>query len=214
MSANFNRKEAMARAFEFKYKSAIDGDFYEFGVFQGVSLIEAMGQDRRFAKHLGMPATTRFFAFDSFQGLPALTRDDQLADYDVFDKGQYACVQETVEKSVREAGFDLDRLACIPGFYENSLCDPATMVRLGDSKAAILHVDCDLYSSAKACLTFMTDRLVDGSLVLFDDWFCYKGRSDCGEQRAFGEWRDGCPFMASEYFRYSWAGICFILNTR
>ncbi len=58
-------------------------------------------------------------------------------------------------------------------------------------KASIIWVDCDLYRSAATVLDFVTPLLQDGTLIIFDDWYAYRGNPRLGEQRAFGEWTEG-----------------------
>jgi O-methyltransferase len=60
-------------------------------------------------------------------------------------------------------------------------------------KAAIIHVDCDLYASAKIALEFVKPLLVDGTVIIFDDWYCFRGKSEFGEQCAFNEWITTLP---------------------
>lgn len=57
--------------------------------------------------------------------------------------------------------------------------------------AAALHIDCDLYESTEVALSFVGPLLVDGTILIFDDWYCFKGNPDLGEQRAFKEWAEG-----------------------
>lgn len=78
-------------------------------------------------------------------------------------------------------------------------------------KAAVVHIDCDLYSSARDVLQFVEPHLVEGSLILFDDWFCYRGRRDKGVRGAFEKWLMTSGWAAEEYFRYDWPCICFIM---
>ena len=54
--------------------------------------------------------------------------------------------------------------------------------------AAIVHIDCDLYSSTKTALHFITDLIVDGTVIIFDDWFNFIASPVKGEQRAAPEW--------------------------
>ena len=41
-----------------------------------------------------------------------------------------------------------------------------------------------LYESTIVVLDFVTDLLVQGSVLVFDDWFYNQGRKDRGEQKA------------------------------
>jgi len=212
-----NREQAMFRAFDFIFRSGTEGDFYEFGVYEGFSLINALKAEQKIK--LQKKCNTKrykwgdYFVFDSFAGLPSLSDEDKLEGYDIFKAGQYSCPKEKVVEKICHAGFNPEKIVFVKGFYEHSLNLKETKGTMEDSKAAVIHIDCDLYSSAKLCLEFVTHRMVDGAVVLFDDWFCYRGRSDKGVRRAFDDWLRMSGWMETEYFRYSWAGMCFILNT-
>ena len=39
-------------------------------------------------------------------------------------------------------------------------------------------VDCDLYQSTVPVLAFLADLLQDGTVVLFDDWYCFREADD------------------------------------
>lgn len=49
-----------------------------------------------------------------------------------------------------------------------------------------LHLDCDLYASAKTAFDHLGDRLIAGSVIVLDEFFNYPGWRD-HEYRAFGE---------------------------
>jgi hypothetical protein len=51
---------------------------------------------------------------------------------------------------------------------------------------ALLHVDTDTYSPCRTILTLCRDRLVPGSIILFDDLLCYPGWEH-GEFKALSE---------------------------
>jgi hypothetical protein len=80
---------------------------------------------------------------------------------------------------------------------------------------ALLHVDCDLYESTRDVLNGAAPALQDGTLVLFDDWFHYRGRPDRGEARAFHEFLAAHPEWLAVHWR-SYATFCnaFILVRR
>jgi hypothetical protein len=52
--------------------------------------------------------------------------------------------------------------------------------------AALLHVDCDLYSSTRCIFANLGSRVVPGSILVFDEYFDYPGWQD-HEFRAFAE---------------------------
>ena len=72
--------------------------------------------------------------------------------------------------------------------------------KLDLGKAAIVMIDCDLYSSTKEVLKFITPLLVDGSILIFDDWYAYKGSPFKGERRATSEWLEINPHISLSAF--------------
>ena len=81
------------------------------------------------------------------------------------------------------------KIKLVKGWFNETLTEK-TKTELEIKSAAIVYIDCDYYESTVPCLEFVTDLLVDGSILIFDDWWIFKGRSDKGEQRAFNEWQE------------------------
>ena len=105
-------------------------------------------------------------------------------------------------------------MATIPGYYNESLTEELKK-KLPIKKASIIHVDCDLYESTVPVLHFIESYVQDGTVVMFDDWFSYKGRQDMGEARAFREWILNNPSIrAVEYFNYTKTGKSFLLSIK
>ena len=184
----------------------VEGDYLEFGVFSGRSFIQAYhvlkteyelqcivgpGKTEKDAREIRQAwEVMRFFAFDSFQGLPDLDGiDTQGAD---FTAGKYAYSEQDFCANLTAAGVPLERVTTVPGWFEDT-CIPETIKRLGLQKAAVVHIDGDLYSSAKTALTFVTPLLQDGTVIIFDDWYSFRGNPKRGEQRAFADWQDSLP---------------------
>jgi O-methyltransferase len=214
-SGRINRRQIMNYAFEFVAKSDLDGSYLEFGCFNGTSFIKAFQAYQYWLviakKNNWKLKPNTMFAFDSFEGLPELQESDRLIDYDIFDKGQYTCSEEAFRKNLNDAGVDMNLVNIIPGFYSESL-NKNLKAQLSMIKAIIVHIDCDLYSSACCVLDFVTDLLQDGTLILFDDFFCYRGNHNYGVQKAFYEWKHDNNIQASSYLNYSWAGKAFIIS--
>jgi hypothetical protein len=153
----------------------------------------------------------QFYAFDSFQGLPDIASP---VDQEVrqFEGGQYAAGRDLFLKNLKKAGVDLARVHLVPGYYQDSL-NAQTKATLALRAAAIIHIDCDLYESTIQVLDFITDYVQDGTVILFDDWMCFKGHPNRGERRAFAEWlRKNPQFMATEWYRVSWQATSFIVH--
>jgi bifunctional DNA-binding transcriptional regulator/antitoxin component of YhaV-PrlF toxin-antitoxin module len=191
------------RAARFVACEMIEGDYIEFGIYEGQSFqaayhaIHVAFEDRIMQLEGGVdPAQNaqrqallnqmRFIGLDSFDGLPELNGTDRSGND--FKQGQYRTTEARFLRNIENAGLDLDKVITIPGWFSET-SHRETWQRLGITKAAIIWIDCDLYQSAADALNGIRDLLQDGTVLIFDDWFAFKANPKRGEQRAFSEWR-------------------------
>ncbi|MCG2718374.1 MAG: methyltransferase, partial [Nanoarchaeota archaeon] len=72
---------------------------------------------------------------------------------------------------------------------------------------------CDLYESTVLVLDFITEYIQDGTIIIFDDWFSFRGNPNRGEQKAFKEWLKKNPSIkTTEFYRFGWHGNSFITH--
>jgi predicted O-methyltransferase YrrM len=193
MIRNDARSDTYFRAIEYIDFEGVPGDIVECGVFGGLSL--AM-----FAQGLTFHPTSsarRVVGIDSFEGLPA-----SVEDHARWREGDCAVVHgwhplaregervspATVRQLFAHCGLRQ------PDILEGRFADVLPRVvpeTLGS--VALLHVDCDLYESTRDALEGLAPVIEDGAVVMFDDWFHFKGRPDRGEARALGEFLDRHP---------------------
>jgi Macrocin-O-methyltransferase (TylF) len=132
-----------------------DGLVLEFGVASGATI-----------NHLaGTPALRerRIFGFDSFRGLPSAWANYPL--------GHFACAPPAVPANVElRVGLFAETLP--PFLAEHA------------GPCALVHIDCDLYSSTRTVLDALTPRIVAGTVVALDEYWIVVEE----EQRAFCEW--------------------------
>jgi hypothetical protein len=150
------------------------GHYFEFGVYQGSSMIQALHAvaDEQL-DHV------RLFGFDSFAGLP-----ETAAEEGVWSNGQYRIDEEFTRQQIDEHGIEPWRAALVPGFFAETLT-PEWRQENSVERASVIMIDCDLYSSAKEALTFCEPLIDSETVVLFDDW--HAAGEGQGEQRAFTE---------------------------
>ncbi len=200
------REQVLKTTLEYVAFTQLEGDYLEFGVYEGGTFVSAFYFAQR-----NQLADLRFYAFDSFAGLPTLTGIDQTGHRE-FARGEYACDATSFRQRIARSGVDLARVEIVPGWYDEVL-NEATRSRLSLRAAAIVMVDCNLYESTVPVLRFVTDYVQDGTVVLFDDWFCFRGHPERGQRRAFTEWLQCNPQLrASEFQRFGWNGNSFILH--
>jgi hypothetical protein len=201
-----NRGSMLALAFDFLYGNMLDGDYLEFGSHTARTFRLAWRAHERHAA-----VATRFFLFDSFEGLPEPKGIDR---HPKWQGGRLASSADEVVATADAAGIPRERYELVPGYYEESLT-PAfsqSLVARG-VKAGIVYVDCDLYESAKLALEFVVPLLQSGTIVCFDDWFTFEGRPDRGEQRAAAEFLEAhAELSLVEYAQFGWHGKSFIVH--
>ena len=157
-AAGFKHRIALYRFVAGQIKHS-QGLHLEFGVYKGDSI-------NRLAELV--PGAT-WYGFDSFVGLP-----------------------ETWTLGAKEGAFSVkgklppvrDNVRLIEGFFENTL--PGFVAQHRGATIALLHIDCDLYSSTKTVLSNLGDMLAPGSIIVFDELINYPGWQD-DEYKAFME---------------------------
>jgi hypothetical protein len=132
------------------------GLILEFGVASGQTI-----------NHLASLSEQRIFGFDGFDGLP---KDWRIG----FEKGAFAQSPPIVRQNVE----------LVVGLFEDSL--PAVLPSLPKEMISLMHVDCDLYSSTKTIFQHVGDRIVPGTVIIFDEYFNYPGWRQ-HEYKAFQE---------------------------
>jgi hypothetical protein len=105
--------------------------------------------------HLASQTKRRLHGFDSFEGLPESWRTG-------FPQGAFAQPLPPVPANVTlHKGLFSDTL---PQFLPSH-----------PGPVALLHVDCDLYSSTVCVLESLGDRIRTGTVIVFDEYFNYPG---------------------------------------
>jgi hypothetical protein len=154
-----------------------DGMVLEFGVWKGrsINMLATMLPNRTIC------------GFDSFEGLSEDWAGHSMkAKEGKFDQGGKL---PEVEKNVTLVKGWIDET--LPGFLKEH-----------PGPIALLHIDTDTYSPCRSVLTLCRERLIPGSLILFDEFLAYPGWKN-GEAKAYWEaFSDGqCTFIAFSEFR-------------
>jgi hypothetical protein len=149
-----------------------DGLILEFGVEKGLSI-----------NHLAKQASRTVDGFDSFEGLP----------------GDWTGTMETKGKFTMKG-----RLPKVPGnarlhvgWFDKTLPE---FLAANPGPAALIHVDCDIYISTRIVFDVLRDRIVPGTVIVFDEYFNYPGWRQ-HEFKAFQE------FIAATGRGYEYIGM-------
>jgi O-methyltransferase len=206
------RWEAFIAAIDYVNFEAIPGDIVEFGVFGGASL--AMLAKAQSFDPKGMHR--RIVGFDSFRGLPQSR--DQHPRWRVGD-----CATNHSWHPLVPVGAPLTAQSTLDLFRACELSPPELEVGLfGETvlraipsryqQIAVAHIDCDLYESTSVVLDGIGPVLSDGCVLMFDDWFHYKGNPHKGEALAFSEFLERNPGWGSQpYLTYGTFCKSFVL---
>lgn len=171
------------------------GDYLEFGVYNGTSLVSTF----RETQAMGL-TNVRLFGFDSFQGLPEAAATD---DGGKWQPGAWRSDLEFTEAVLDAEGVDRRRVTLVPGWFSDT-CNEATARRHKITKASVIMVDCDIYTSTREALNFCAPLIKDQALILFDDWNTGDlAAKNLGERKAFDEWlREWGCFSAEPFGTY------------
>ena len=119
------------------------------------------------------------------------------------------------EKICREKGIPQSQFMIVPGFYKETLAIPNHHNL--PSNICLAYIDCDMYSSTKEVLQFLTPKLKHGMIIAFDDYYCWSSTQVSGERKACAEFfKDHpdwilVPFMT---FGGGGGGMSFVVESR
>ena len=143
----------------------------EFGVFTGMSI-----------NHIAKMTGQRVFGFDSFEGLPERW-------WDGWKVGAFAVPRLPKVRS---------NVTLIKGWFNQTL---PGFLKENPGDVGFLHVDSDLYSSAKTIFELLEPRLKPGAVIVFDEYFNYP-EWEQGEHKAFTEFLEWTGYSV-EYLGYA-----------
>lgn len=142
--------------------ASLTGDIAEIGVWRGDSA-ECI---------LDNSGGCHVWLYDTFTGMPPIT----IRGLDYHTAGAFGDTSLVLVQG-KLARFG-DRVIYRPGVFPTSAAADRAPLRF-------VHIDCDLYLSTKAAIEWSCQRLVDGGVILSDDYGC---SSAAGAAKAFNEW--------------------------
>jgi O-methyltransferase len=139
-------------------RRGISGDFVECGCFKGgaAALVS-----------YNLSPEKKVWLYDSFEGMPKTSEKDGT------EAPQWVgeCVASVadVEEVFRRVGIDGARLTIRKGWFQDTFNSPSA------SSISFLHVDADWYNSVALSLETFYDRVVEGGLIVLDDFGHWEG---------------------------------------
>jgi O-methyltransferase len=120
-------------------------DYLEFGVCGGTSFFWWLAKNNN--------AESRFFGFDTFEGLPEA--------WGPFQKGSMSAGIPEIED--KRASFH-------KGLFQDTLFPFLDAYNLNNGRRKVIHMDADLFSSTLFTLTSLARYIKPGDIILFDEF--------------------------------------------
>lgn len=204
MNANLrNCHEWFCNAAHYLHVNRMDGVYAEFGCHEANTFrcaLNTLGNYRRWG---GAKRIHRFYAFDSFEGMPEPAGIDRQK---IWRHGANFTSEKQFKKLCHR---DLHRITTVKGFYEDVLPKYAWNP---NEKIVLAYIDCDYYSSTIPVLEFIKDKLAHGAIIALDDWNCYYADPERGQKKAFHEFCEKMKQHAhfESFLPISFGGMSFI----
>ena len=133
-----------------KLTTNLDGDYLEFGVYTGRSskIICEFIDDKK--------TSQKFYGFDSFKGLSEPSKKDG----NYWENSDLSTSKKMAEEKLKDFSF----ANLIEGWLPDSLQG------LISDKIAFVHFDLDLYEPTIQTLSLIYDKIVNGGVIVFDDY--------------------------------------------
>ncbi len=194
------------RTFDFLTDNRVIGDYYEFGCHRCRTFRMALTEAR---KH--NLSNMKFYAFDSFEGLPEPTSDTSV---EIWKRGALTTSEDDFMRMVTDQGHYPENVSTIKGFYSESLTQSLqTKIIDTGSKAMLINIDCDLYESAIPVFKFIEPLLQEGTVIYIDDLFAgYKGSPNQGVALAFLEWQKNSRWHVARHLDIGWWGRSYVVH--
>ncbi len=186
----------------------VEGEYLEFGVFTGSSFCHSIRCFKKLSKLNPKVLNTTFYGFDSFAGFGILNDEDK---HPFYTDENFKTNIETVNRRVQRISGKV-KFKLISGFFSDSLKKGANYY--GIEKARIIFIDSDTYSSANEALKFCIPTIQEGTFIVLDDYFSYKGSKQKGVARAFSEFISQSGITVRHVFTYGMGGAVYVVSEK
>jgi len=174
--------------------------YFEFGVFEGQTFSLAY---QVMAKEI---PRMKFCAFDSFEGIIGAMPEEDFTDKTWF------CNERTFRHNCKIAGIEEERINVWSGNFIKDLV-PGNSIQGVPAVCIVAHIDCDAYAPSKAALDYLTNHLVQGSVLMFDDFNAQCASKKLGERAALADWLKENPHIQTElWFYYEGMSAAFFVH--
>ena len=205
---NLGKYRAIKKAFYLTGLEQLEGDYLEFGVFTGSSFVCAL-RAHKSLRFLG-DIKTAFYGFDSFSGFGKKTESDE---HPFYQNETFAVNEARAVSNIRKKAGNLP-VHIVSGYFEDTL-KGQTAESLGVEKARVVLIDCDLKDPTLLSLDFVAPVLQQGTVVIMDDFFSYRGDEDKGVAGAFFEFCKKHPGISwRKLYDYGYGGVAYMVSAK
>jgi O-methyltransferase len=200
--------DALVFAVQYVVGSAVEGDLAEFGCMTGRTATVMSGAMASFRTN------KRLHLFDSFEGLPETTNVTDAASFHTLDgTWRPGTCKGISAQALRKRCLEFlkpEQVLIYEGWFSDTISRLPAGTRFG-----LLHVDCDLYQSAKDVLEYVFSQkmVAEGAIILFDDWNCNRASNNLGERKVWAEMVSKYGIVFSDLGSYGWASHKFIVHS-
>jgi FkbM family methyltransferase len=147
----------------------------------------------------------KIFGFDSFEGMPNIT-DEDIDNYNKDDPTYWVGkLNENgingVYNTFNKLNLNMDNITLVKGFFQDTLQIQENIDKIGE--IAVLRLDGDWYESTKICLEKLYDKVIEGGIIIIDDYGHF-----IGAKKATDEFRMKnsilTPLIKTDYTEYYW----------
>jgi Macrocin-O-methyltransferase (TylF) len=200
---NLGKIEIIKKAMWHSELESLEGDYFEFGIYEGTSLYAAV------KSHLKIKSKFKrnFYGFDSFDdGFKYFDEKDK---HPFFKEGDFVSSYAKAKK--RFSNFSNVKL--IKGYFEETTTTPEAKDIYGENLCAIVFIDCDLMHPTVVALEYVRPILQKGTIIILDDYFAYKGDENLGTSGALKTFLQKYPTIkVREFADYGYGGKSFVVT--
>lgn len=203
---NLEKYHVLKKVHYFSAMEDIKGDYLEFGVYTGSSFCYSIRCCKALFKLNPNTINTKFYGFDSFLGFGNLKDDDK---HPFYTDENFTTSVSKVSRRIKCVAKNID-YQLIQGYFNESLAKSAN--QYGIERSRIIFIDSDTYTSASEALIFCMPTIQEGTFIILDDYFSYKGSKERGVALAFSEFLVKCEIQARHVFTYGMSGLVYVIS--
>jgi O-methyltransferase len=150
----------------------------------------------------------KIYGFDSFEGMPPITKED-------IDKYNKSCPIkdfgkvgdnlsggiENVYNTFNLLNLNMNNTKLIKGFFKDTLQIQENIDEIGE--IAVLRLDGDWYESTKICLDKLYEKVINGGIIIIDDYGHFIGAKKATDEFRLRE-KINSPLIMTDYTEYFW----------